>query len=84
MSEESTANDPPREDEVIFMAEGFVCERLDIPIEDAIVVLADMSVTRGLSLLDMAQAIVARVIDPGSHTVARRPAEKHEPDPSGD
>ena len=57
-SPRSSANDPSREGVAIFMAEGVVCERLGVPIDAAIVVLADMAVTRGLSLLDMAEAIL--------------------------
>jgi hypothetical protein len=73
--------DTSREDVVIFLAEGIVCERLDVSIDGAVVALADMAVTRGVSLVEMARCIVVGEIDPGSDTEARRPTEEEMADP---
>jgi hypothetical protein len=71
MDDDIPPNDLSREEVVIFVAEGIVCERLGVSIDEAVVALADMAVTRDLSLLEMARAVVADEVDPGSYTRAR-------------
>ncbi|HEY2225134.1 hypothetical protein [Actinomycetospora sp.] len=83
MDEELTQNDWSREDVVIFLAEGVVCERLDVPIGEAVVALADMAVTRALSLVEMARLIVAGEVDPGSYAGTRH-EEGQTADPGGE
>jgi hypothetical protein len=82
MDEESATNDPSGDSATIFVAEGIVCERLGLSIDEAIVALADLAVARGTGLLEMARDIVAGEIDPGSAAEARRPVEGQAADPA--
>ncbi len=66
---------------MVFVAEGIVCERLGVPIDDAVVALADMAVRRGVNLVDMARAIVAGEIEFATGTEARRPDQEQMADP---
>jgi hypothetical protein len=84
MDEELCPDDWTREDTVIFLAEGIVSERLDVPINEAVVAVADMAVIRDLSLVEMARLIVAGEVDPGSSSQTRREAEEETADPGGE
>jgi hypothetical protein len=81
MNEGNPANDFSREEVVIFVAEGIVCERLDIPIHEAVVLLAEMAVNRGVGLVDLARQIVAGAVDPGPCIEAYRRAAEQTSDP---
>jgi hypothetical protein len=84
MDDKYSANGLFREDVVIFVAEGIMSERLDGSVDEAIVKLADMAVTRGVRLVEMARCIVADEIDPSSNTLAPLPAEEQMADPESD
>jgi hypothetical protein len=82
MDEESATNDPSGDSATIFVAEGIVCERLGLSIDEAIVALADLAVARGTGLLEMARDVVDGAVGPGSAAEVRRPAEGHAADPT--
>lgn len=82
MDEELPANDMPHDDVVIFVAEGIVCERLGVSIDDAVVALADMAVTGNGTLVETARHVLAGEIDPGSYTQTRPEAEGTRADPN--
>jgi hypothetical protein len=79
------SGDAPRpEDEAIFLAEGILSERLDVSIDEAISVLADIAVGRRQSLLETAQDIVDGTTR--GHRDAGRPRTRpeHDDDPRRD
>lgn len=81
MNPEDPTNDPCGDDEVIFVAEGLLCEQLGVSMDDAVVALADMAVERSIGLLELAREVVAEATDPGSLSEARRPAQDPGHDP---
>jgi hypothetical protein len=81
VDEEDPTPDLSREDVVIFIAEGILCERLNVPIDEAVVALAGMAVEHDVSLVEVARAIVAGAHQVGPCTPARQPAEGHVADP---
>lgn len=69
-------------DAPLYWAQGVLAETLDIT--KAVVALADMAVTRGVSLVEMARDIVADEVDPGSGVPVQRETEVRSVDPSNE
>jgi hypothetical protein len=84
MSPESDADVPIPGDDTIFVAEGILSERLDVPIDEAISVLADLAVGRGRSLLETAQDIVEETTRHRPHRWRDTSNRGHTSDPRGD
>jgi hypothetical protein len=81
MDQENPTDDPFGDDAVIFVAEGVLCEQLDVSMNEAVVALAGMAVDAGVGLLEVARGVVAGAFAPESFAQTRQPAKEHARDP---